>query len=70
MEVSFGALADPLSKQFAGMLPPDALRKYDELAKAIVRLHVHGLLPDGAVHAARKKLLKKIEKEIVKERKP
>jgi hypothetical protein len=60
LQIHFGALADPLTKQLKGLFDEEALRAFDKDAAAITRLHVRQILTDGQTMAARKKLVKQI----------
>jgi hypothetical protein len=63
MEIHFGALAAPLSKQLQGCgLSVTILKRFEKDALAITRLHVMGLIPESVACTARKRLLKRIEK--------
>ncbi len=62
LKINFGALAPPLVEQLEGILPKKDLKRYDELALAITRCSVHGLISDSAALAARKRLMKLMAK--------
>jgi len=61
VEISFGALAPKLTVQLKGALPHRELKVFDDVAHAIIDLHIGGILSDGEAHKARRRLLKKIE---------
>jgi len=61
VEIHFGALADPLEKQLEGFnISADKIEHFQKDADAITRLVVRGLIPDGAAHQARKKIIRNI----------
>ena len=63
--VYFGALSPTLAEQLqeAGLdYDEDTIDHLNRDAEAITRLSVRGVLPDSQAQAARKKLMKKIEK--------
>ena len=59
-----GPTAEPLHKQLD--VPPSKAEKLQKDANAISHLWLEGLLTDRETHLARKRLVKKIEKEFVK----
>ena len=58
IQINFGALAPPLAVQLEGILPKKDLKRFDELAVAILRCNLNGLISDGAAQAACKRLMK------------
>lgn len=66
MRIVFGAMAPPiidqLREQGAHVLPPYADR-WQRFSDAITLLSVQGLLPEKAVHEARKRLVRRIKSE-------
>jgi FAD synthase len=55
-------MVDPLAKQLKGSgIPPTTVEHLQLDANAIARLSVRGLLPEGEVHKARKRLMKQID---------
>jgi hypothetical protein len=59
MKIEFGALSDKLSKQIPGL--PEV---YDDISRSVTMLYLHGYISDSASMAIRKKIVKRIEKEI------
>ena len=62
MQIRFGALADPLHKQFD--VPPSTLETEQKLADAVTLCAIHSALTATEVHKARKRLVKMIEKKV------
>lgn len=63
IDISFGALADPIEQQLLSQnLPyiPEAVRHFQLDLDAIIRLAVHGLLPDSQRRQLQHKLFKRI----------
>lgn len=60
MNVTFGALADPLSKQLGLPTRSPLVQHLQRCADSITLLAVKGLLSEAEVHRARRRLLKKI----------
>ena len=62
LELHFGALAPPVSQQIKKQInyTDDRILKFDEEAKALVRVYLDGLITDGENEKARKRLMKKI----------
>lgn len=65
VQVTFGALADPLARQLG--LPSRRLRYLQECADGIVALSIGGLLTDAETHRARQRLMKRIMQTFRKE---
>jgi hypothetical protein len=65
VELTFGAMAQPLSEQLSSFaLAFDTLEQYQKDADAITRLNIRGMLGDSHARAARDKLMKRICKSI------
>ena len=64
MYLSFGALAPKISEQLAGKIDAKKAEGFDADAFELTRLKIRGLLTDGEVHKARRRLVKAIEKAI------
>lgn len=65
--IHFGALCDPIATQLseAGVrFYKEQCEVWQKNANAITRLAAHQILPDSATHAARKRLMKKIVKQL------
>ncbi len=62
LKIHFGALAPPLVEQLEGILPKKDLKRYDELALAILRCNLNGLISDSAALTARRRLMKQMAK--------
>jgi len=58
MEIKMGALCPKLSEQLPGLD-----EKYDKFSDAITLLTIQGILTDSETHKARKRLIKKMEKD-------
>lgn len=69
MNLEFGALCPPISKQLGGKVSLKVGEVLDKNAQAIDRLRIHGLLTEGEVHKARWRLIRTIEREIKMEAK-
>lgn len=69
--INFGALADPISEQIQaqGIAISKVTGKHcDRLAENLVHLHLTGILSDGEVKNARKRLMKFIVRNIDSEK--
>jgi len=66
--LELGALCDPVSKQLAGLLPDEDLRRFDKMANAITECYVQGLILDRESDFARRRLLKKIQQAVASKR--
>lgn len=67
--IEFGALAPKISEQIVQQgltIPENRGKAFDDIAHAIVLLHLHGIIPDGVRDSARQKVMKQISKEIHK----
>lgn len=66
--LSFGALADPISRQLSaqGIQPPSASYHFQRDADAITRLAVRGILSDAEKRRAHQRLMKRITQAIVR----
>jgi hypothetical protein len=67
--IEFGALAPNISEQLATqgvVIAENSANAFDDLARSLVLLHLHGLIPDSVRDNARKKLMKQIITEIRK----
>ena len=65
--VEFGALAPKISEQLVKQglnIPENRVIAFDNVAHAIVLLHLHGIIPDSVRDSARKKLMTQISKEV------
>ena len=62
MQIRFGALAEPLHKQFD--VPPSQLELEQKLADAITLCSVHFVMTDAEVRKARQRLVKLVEKKV------
>ena len=61
LEITFGAMTDPLKKQLAGYcLPAKRIAKWQREADAITQLSISGLLRDPEKTRARERLLRTI----------
>ena len=67
MQITFGAISEPLAKQLNGRLPRKSIATFQLIADSISTLHVYGILPQGAVDLARKRLFAKICAAVKKE---
>ena len=64
MEIRFGALSEPLHEQLG--LPEEDMKLVQRLADAVTLCNIHGILPDGETHKARKRIVKEINRVIKK----
>lgn len=64
--IHFGAVAGPIQEQLAaqGFTLPNVVALQEDVT-AVSRLHIRGILPDYAAHAARKKLMHQITTQMV-----
>ena len=65
--IAFGALAAPIQEQVSrcGLkLPSGASVILQKCADSITYLRIQGILPDGQVHKARQRLMKRIQSAI------
>ena len=60
--IELGALSKPIHEQLGR--PIEYFEKEEAHAKAISRLHIHGLLTDGETLSARKRLMKIIRSKV------
>ena len=61
LELHFGALTDPVSKQLSEQFKtPIDLPQFDKDADALVRVYVRGIISDSENKKARQRLMKKI----------
>lgn len=63
----FGALCDPIETQLnkqGFVLNKDDSERFQKIADAITRLHLHGIIPDSIVYNCHKKLMKQISERI------
>ena len=58
MEITFGALAEPLHKQLGE--PEDKLELLQRAADSVAYLSIHGFLSESETHSARKRIVKEI----------
>ena len=72
MQITLGALADPLRDQLAKFkLTPDQRAEIERLdmdACAISRLYIRSLIPESQATKARQKLMRKIEQILATEK--
>lgn len=64
MNVTFGALSPPLSRQLAGVQSREVIRHWQRDADAITRLAVRGLLTEREVGNARLRLCRQIRESV------
>lgn len=68
MQIELGAMARPLTEQFASMeLTPEQMTELEKLerdAHAITRLYLRDLMPESQMMKSRRKLVKKIERAL------
>jgi hypothetical protein len=67
ISIEFGVLAKPISEQLKSQNRMiKGVDRFNELADAIVRLHLNKIISDGVRDKARENLMKQISKEIQK----
>lgn len=64
MKIEFGAFANPLCIQLS--CSPEKVKREQKYADDVVGLLIGGVLTDGEAHKVRKRIVKKIEKKLVK----
>ena len=69
ISIEFGALVKPISEQLENqgiVLSENDRKRFDEIAQAIVFLHLQDIIPDSIRDNAHKKLMKQISEAIHK----
>lgn len=66
VSVNFGALGGSLMKQTA--CSSERMKNLDKVKGAILRLAIHGYIPEGQAHKARLKLVREVADEVAKNR--
>lgn len=61
MEIVFGALSEPLTKQLKGKVYHRDAKAFQDAADAVVLLAVTGLINDSVKRAVQKRIVRKIE---------
>lgn len=64
IQVIFSAIGPSIREQFSDFLPKETARRLDELSVCATRLFVSGLLSVSEIHRVRKKLTKRIAREL------
>lgn len=66
MKIALGALSPSLTEQLDGMIDEKEIAVLDLDADAITRLYIRGYISSSQATTARKRLIKKIDKELSK----
>jgi hypothetical protein len=70
LTIEFGALCKPIGEQLKAqgiVIPDKSSDRFEKITQCITRLHLNGIIPDGARDNARKKLMKEMVKTIESE---